>query len=115
MSDGKYRKLYCCESPAPYFMDCGKGKTGAKGALYADAGYAQVTLSKYFLECTSHNNNYFVFIQPLNGSGNFYVTNLKESFRVVGTPNTEFFWQAICLTSDNDNCYLDIWDEPEVQ
>ena len=112
-SDGATRGLYAFESAVPYFMDCGKAKTGANGTLYENAGYVQITLNPTFLSATINKTGdaeYFVFVQPIHKSGNLYVTRMQESFRVIGTANCEFFWFAYIVQDGYANERMAVFD-----
>ena len=119
--DGEYHEMHTFESATPYFMDCGVGTTGPAGQLYEEEGYAQIGFNATFLAATAYQENisgetpYFVFVQPVYEHGQFYVTRLQESFRVVGTPNSTFFWFAFIAQKSFQNEYMGTTETPEFE
>ena len=78
------RKLYCYESPTPYFGDIGEGKTDESGKCY-------IFLDDIFGETIE--GQYQVFIQSY-GQGSLYVSERTPSYFVVeGSPATAFGWE----------------------
>ena len=78
------RKLYCYESPTPYFGDIGEGKTDESGKCY-------IFLDDVFGETIE--GQYQVFIQSY-GQGSLYVSERTPSYFVVeGSPSTAFGWE----------------------
>lgn len=78
------RKLYCYESPTPYFGDIGEGKTDESGKCY-------IFLDDVFGETIE--GQYQVFIQSY-GQGSLYVYERTPSYFVVeGSPSTAFGWE----------------------
>lgn len=78
------RKLFCYESPTPYFGDIGEGKTDESGKCY-------IFLDDVFGETIE--GQYQVFIQSY-GQGSLYVSERTPSYFVVeGSPSTAFGWE----------------------
>jgi hypothetical protein len=78
------RKLYCYESPTPYFGDVGEGKTDESGKCY-------IFIDDILDE--SIEGTYQVFLQAY-GDGRLYVSERTASYFVVeGEPNTAFGWE----------------------
>lgn len=79
--------LEALETPTPMFEDNGSG-------VIKDNGELKIYFDRYWLEVTSTDQEYFVYIQSC-GSGSAWVSEReREYFSVKGTPGMNFMWCA---------------------
>ena len=80
------RRLYCYETPTPYFGDIGTAKTD-------ENGYCYVSIDSIFAETANTEIEYTVFLQK-EGQGDIWVEEKTSAYFVVkGTPNLPFSWE----------------------
>ena len=80
------RRLYCYETPTPYFGDIGTGRTD-------ETGYCYVSIDSIFAETANTEIEYTVFLQK-EGQGDIWVEEKTSAYFVVkGTPNLPFSWE----------------------
>ena len=94
------RRLYCYETPTPYFGDIGTGCTDANGE-------AVVCIDDIFDETVSTHVEYSVFLQK-EGMGDIWIDEKEKSYFVVkGSPNLKFSWELKAVQNQYEYCRLD--------
>lgn len=94
------RRLYCYETPTPYFGDIGTAKTD-------ENGYCYVSIDSIFAETANTEIEYTVFLQK-EGQGDIWVEEKTSAYFVVkGTPNLPFSWELKAVQIGYETYRLD--------
>ena len=105
------RRLYCYETPTPYFGDIGTGRTDESGCCY-------VSIDSIFAETANTEIEYTVFLQK-EGPGDIWVEEKTSAYFVVkGTANLPFSWELKAVQTGYETYRLEEdtrfkADEPE--
>ena len=98
--DYSERKLYCYETPTPFFGDIGEGQIDETGIAY-------IWIDPIF-EKTITTNQYQVFLQKY-GDGDCYVAERTSSYFVVkGTTELQFGWELKAKQSGYDQLRMEV-------
>jgi hypothetical protein len=94
--DGTQRRVYCQESPQPWFEDFGEASL--------QGGVASVSFAPDFAAIVKRDN-YFVFVQPIGATPGLFVSSRTPSgFEVReapgGTGSVAFSYRVVCARSD---------------
>jgi len=107
--DGSHRRLYCQESPEPWFEDFGKGRlANGRADVRLDADFAAVV----------HSDDYHVFLTEYGDSGGLYVANLAVTgFEVrarAAAANGAFGYRVVVRRKDIPGPRLEKVSLPEL-
>jgi len=107
--DGSHRRLYCQESPEPWFEDFGKGRlANGRADVRLDADFAAVV----------HSDDYHVFLTEYGDSGGLYVANLAVTgFEVrarAAAANGAFGYRVVARRKDIPGPRLEKVSLPEL-
>ena len=94
--DGTIHRMYCQESPEPWFEDFGRATLAA--------GHAEITIDPDFLSIVK-GDDYDVFLTPYGDSKGLFVKKGQGRFTVLeqqgGTSNLEFGYRVVARRRDN--------------